>query len=222
LKPRLGPEGRNINANRALRLLDASEPRPTQGHRHIDGRKPLAHGRPKTACRLDGRLVVERGQQIGAIVRCVGLGGAKPPGDSLEAVSPADGHHPLMVLPVHYHCADGRDRRIVEPAQSGLRPFRQDLDAAGQYVDDCRSAGLEPAVQTFDGVCAWGGNEPHLVAKAIRIGIGRVVDDDDLAVVWTIFQNRKQGVVQLSRVAQDRDDDRQPKHGKSSKGRCTV
>ena len=69
---------------------------------------------------------------------------------------------------------------------------------------------------------ALGLDEPHFIAEVVGVVIRLVVDDENLAVGRTVLQHGKQGIVQLLRIAQDGNDDRQPRHGKTSWDRGSV
>ena len=84
-------------------------------------------------------------------------------------------------------------------------------------MNDRRTAGRQPQVQTLDESCAGRGlEELHLVGQLVGVVVGCVVDDQKLTIGRPVFQDGNQGVVQRLQIAQDGNDDRQTKHGRDS------
>ena len=98
-------------------------------------------------------------------------------------------------------------------SQGGVGPAGANLHPACQDVNDGPLASGDTAMNTLDYPRpAPSLDEPHLIAEVVRIEVRLVVDNENFAIGWAIFQHGQQGVVQLQRIAQNRNDDRQPMH----------
>ena len=143
--------------------------------------------------------------------------------DSFGAIPEAGGGDGLAIAAAQQDGGDGADFRIAEVSQGGVGPAFVDFDAAGKHVDDGGTAGGKPDVQALDEACAWPGlEELDLAGQVIGVVVGLVMNDEKFAIGRPVFQDGNQGVVQRLLIAQDRNDDRQPKHGKGSWVAATV
>ena len=79
----------------------------------------------------------------------------------------------------------------------GVGPAGKDFHAAGDHMNHGRSAGRQAHIQTFrHSRLASNFKKPHFARQLIRVVVRLVVEDEDLAVGWTVFQNGNQGIVQ--------------------------
>ena len=108
----------------------------------------------------------------------------------------------LAIVAVEHYGSHCRHVCVPKGLQCGVGPTEADFHSAREHVDHGRRADGDRLVHALYHVRpAPSHDKPHLITEVIRVVVGLVVNDQNLAVGRTIFQNGKQGIVQLPRIA---------------------